>query len=116
MADITLIDKPISQQELQEIAERGFGDMVKAVVDISQGIMAAGGELHADVEAFLLDRGSDQKNLWGINLYPELDMPAMLEFDSMINIRPAQQNKSRSVEDEGIRNMIKEVVNKLIAS
>lgn len=116
MTDITLVDKPISRQDLKEIAERRFGDMVKAVVDISHGIMAVGGELHADEEAFLLDRGSDQKNLWGINLYPALDMPAMLEFDSMINIRPAQQNTSRNVEDEGIRNMIKEIVNKLIAS
>ena len=83
------------------MAREQFGDMVKAVVDVEQGIMAIGGELHADEEAVLLDQGSRQADLWGINLYPDAAAVRALEFDSMINVRPAQGNRSRSVEDPG---------------
>ena len=111
---IVLVERPVSVPELRAIAEKRFGDMVKAVVDVEKKVMAVGGELHADEEAFLLDRGSEQKNLWGINLYPDLTMPEMLEFDSMINIRPSQGNTSRQIEDEEIRKKIASVVASLI--
>jgi hypothetical protein len=70
--------------------------------------------MHADEEAFLLEQGSLQQNLWGINIYPNLEMPNMIEFDSMINIRPNQNNRSRNVEDEIIRKKILEIVTILI--
>src|SRR5438128_12038129 len=111
--DVILIDKPISRQQLKDAAEQLFGDMVKAVLDIEKGIMAIGGELHADEEAFLLERSSIQQDLWGINLYPERDLPEMVEFDSMINIRPRQNNRSRNVEDAAIRERIFTVVGNL---
>lgn len=97
-----------------EIAGQRFGDLVKAVVDIEQGVMALGGELHADEEAFLLERGSLQTNLWGINLYPDLIMPDMVEFDSVINLKPSQNNRSRSIENEAIRRKIFTLVSQLI--
>jgi hypothetical protein len=77
-----------------------FGDLLKAVVDIDRGVMAIGGELHADEEAILLDAGSSQVDLWGINLYPaEHGQPGWIEFDSMVNVRPRQRNRSRSLPD-----------------
>jgi hypothetical protein len=112
--EIVLVEKPISKEQLKQIAEQRFGDMTKAVVDIEKGVMTLGGDLHADEEAIMLEQGSEQKNLWGINLYPELTMPDYIEFDSMINIRPSQNNRSRSVEDEGIRKKIIDIVNKLV--
>lgn len=114
MIDILLVDKPISREELKNIAEPRFGDMNKAVVDIDQEIMTIGGDLHADEEAWLLDNGSKQENLWGINIYHELAMPDMIEYDSMINIRPRQNNMSRNIEDKKIRDRITAVVTKLI--
>lgn len=102
------------QDRLSEIATQRFGDFVKAVVDVERGIMALGAELHADEEAFLLDRGSSQENLWGINIYPDLPSEQMVEFDSMINVRPSQNNRSRSVEDPAVRTRIAEIVTKLI--
>ncbi|MFH0905688.1 MAG: DUF5674 family protein [bacterium] len=113
-AEIILVSEPISRDRLKEIAKLRFGDLVKAVVDIEQGIMAIGGELHADEEAVLIERGSQQTNLWGINIYPDIDESQMVEFDSMINVRPSQNNRSRSVEDEGIKNRILTIVHKLI--
>ncbi len=91
-----------------------FGNLVKAVVDIERGIMAVDANLHADLEEFLLEQESNQINLWGINILPELTGDDMIEFDSMINLRPSQNNRSRSVEDPKIRAKIIEIVNKLI--
>jgi len=113
--EILLVEEPITRERLKEIASLRKGDLVKAVVDVERGIMAAGGELHSDEEAFLLERGSEQTNLWGINLYPNLPKDEMVEFDSVINMRPRQNNRSRSVEDTDLRVKILAVVNKLIA-
>lgn len=98
-----IINSKISKKELAGIAKEHFGDMVKAVVDIELMIMAIGGELHADEEAMLLEHGSKQENLWGINLYVDKTDDEIIEFDSMINIRPRQNNRSRDVLDKAIR-------------
>ena len=91
-----------------------FGDMVKGVVDVEREVVALDGELHADLEALLMEYGSNQRNLWGINLYPDLTGDGFLEFDSMINLRPSQGNKSRGVEDASVRNKIAAIVQKRI--
>lgn len=109
-----IIDKTIILNELKQIAEKIFGNLVKAVVDIEKEIMAVGGELHADEEALLLQNGSKQENLWGINIYPQLSGDEFVEFDSMINLRPSQGNRSRGVESPEIRKKITAIVNKLI--
>jgi Protein of unknown function (DUF5674) len=96
------------------MAARGFGDMIKAVVDVRRAIMAVGGDLHSDEEAALLDAGSHQSDLWGINLYPSEQTADWIEFDSMINVRPAQGNRSRSVDDAGLRTEIVRVVHALV--
>ena len=111
---IKIIDQPVSLSELKQIAELRFGDLVKGVVDLEKKIMAIGGELHADEEACLLDSGSRQRDLWGVNLYPDKTFPELVEFDSMINIRPSQNNRSRGVEDENIRKAILEIIENLL--
>jgi len=97
------------------IAEAQFGDMVKAVLDVNRRVMAIGGELHSDEEAALLDDGSRQQDLWGINLYPAEAGADWIEFDSMINVRPAQGNRSRDVEDPQLRESIRRIVETLVA-
>ena len=99
---------------LERAAAEGFGDMVKAVVDIRRRVMAIGGELHADEETLLLDDGSKQADLWGINLYPATPGEDGLEYDSMINVRPAQGNRSRVVESPVLRQAIRAVVDELV--
>jgi hypothetical protein len=107
-----IVSEPIALDELRRIALGQFGDFVKAVVDVRRGVMAIGGELHADEEALLLDEGSRQADLWGVNLYPERSEP--IEFDSMINVRPSQGNRSRVVEDPAVRGRIEAVVRRLV--
>ena len=109
-----LISEPISAQQLREAGEELFGDMVKAVVDIEKQVMAVGAELHADEEAFLIERNSRQENLWGINFYTNRAIPEMVEFDSMTNIRPRQNNRSRGVEDPSLREQIIGIVRRLV--
>jgi hypothetical protein len=109
-----IVDAPILLADLKAMAGARFGNLVKAVVDVERKIMALDGELHADEEALLLENGSRQENLWGINIYPELEGPERIEFDSVINIRPSQGNLSRSVDDLVIREKIVQIVAGLV--
>ena len=113
---LRIIRSQISRDLLTAEAADGFGDMIKAVVDVGRCIMAVGAELHADEESALLDDGSQQKDLWGINLYPSESGDAWLEFDSMINVRPALGNRSRGVDDQTTQDAIRRVVETLVES
>ncbi len=96
------------------MAKRTFGNLVKAVVDVERRIMAVNGELHSDEEAFLLSDGSRQENLWGINIYPQAAPDELIEFDSLINIRPWQGNYTRNVDDPQTRQAILQIVRDLL--
>lgn len=109
-----IIEQSITKQEFAELAKERFGDLIKAVVDVDRGIMAVGGELHVDEEQILLEAGSKQEHLWGINIYPERTKDTWVEFDSMINLRPRQGNRSRGVENKTTQTQIKTIVEKLV--
>lgn len=109
-----ILKEPVSIAELISIANELYGDMVKAVADVKNDVIAIDAELHSDLERMLLEEGSEQENLWGFNIYPEMGDEDFVEFDSLINIRPRQNNRSRSVEDENLRSKIIEIVNKYI--
>ena len=111
-----ILDQVIGKEELFAGSEFVFEDlgMVKGVADIDRELLAIDAELHADLEELLLQDGSRQEDLWGINLYEDADEDDFIEFDSIINIRPRQGNRSRSVDDENTRMKIIEVVEKWI--
>ncbi|MBY9002310.1 MAG: hypothetical protein KGD64_15425 [Candidatus Heimdallarchaeota archaeon] len=108
------VKSPITTKELKQIAKSRFGNLIKAVVDVEKGIMVIDSDLHSDEEAVLIEQGSEQKDLWGINLYPDEDEGSFIEFDSMINLRPSQNNLSRGVENEKTRKRIANIVNKFV--
>ena len=109
-----LVRDPIGLAELKDMAEHGFGTLVKAVVDLEAGIMAVDAELSADEEALLLENGSGQRDLWGINLDPDVAGEDWIEFDSMINLRPGSGNRSREVDDPAVRERIRAIVTRLV--
>ncbi len=112
---MTMVTGSIPIATLRRMAEGRFGDLVKAVVDVRRGVMAVDAEMHADEEAALLDTGSRQADLWGINLYPaQSGTPDFIEFDSMFNLRPRQGNRSRGVDDAATRRSIAVVVDRLV--
>lgn len=113
-----LVDKSISLAELKQMSQKMFNNIVKAVVDIEKEIMVVDAGLHADEELLLLEEyESKQENLWGINFHPDLfDDEDWIEFDSMINMRPSQGNRSRGVEDAQIQKRIRAIVKRLVTS
>ena len=112
--EIRILKEPISLSDVAALARDQFGDMVKATVDVDREVMAIGGDLHSDEEAMLLEDGSRQEHLWGINIYPAKPEEDLIEFDSMINIRPSQNNRSRGVENPGIRACILRIVKSMV--
>jgi Protein of unknown function (DUF5674) len=109
-----IITQSVTLNEIKAMALATFGNLVKAVVDIERELIAVDAELHSDLEALLLDNGSKQNSLWGINLYPEMQQDEFIEFDSMINMRPSQGNRSRGIENEETRKKIITIVAKMI--
>lgn len=110
-----IVEDKIKLSELEEMAKKMFGNLIKAVVDIKLEIMAVDAEMHADEEQILLEKSSNQNDLWGINLYPELfDQDNFVEFDSMINLRPSQGNRSRGIDDKKTQEKIISIVKKLV--
>ncbi len=109
-----IIDQPIRMDELKGMTGKFFEDMVKAVVDVEKEVIAVDAAMHADLEKLLLEQGSDQSALWGINFYPELEEADFVEFDSMINLRPWQNNRTRGVDDPTLRKRILEIIRKKI--
>jgi hypothetical protein len=109
-----ILRRALTREQLSEVAEETFGDLVKAVVDVDRELLAVDAELHSDLESLLLEDGSRQKHLWGINLYPAMTGDDFVEFDSMINIRPSQGNRSRGVDRPEVRDKIVRVVRKWV--
>lgn len=115
-----ILAERIMKEKLNELETLGetevfFEDMIKGVVDIRKGLLAINAELHSDLEKYLLDNGSDNRDLYGINIL--LD-DYEIEFDSLIN--PPRNREAgfpragRDVADPVAREKIVEVVNKWI--
>ena len=110
-----ILDNSIKKNDLLKNSKVVFDEcMVKGVVDVDKGLLAIDAQLHADLEQLFLENGSLQDSLWGINLYPEDEGEDFIEFDSMINIRPRQNNRTRGVENPETRQKITEVVQRWI--
>jgi hypothetical protein len=113
--NIVIIKEAISRKDLESLAKEGYGNFVKAVVDVQEGIIAIGGEFHSEEEACLMSQeGSKREHTWGINLYPNKQGEDFIEFDSMVNLKPSFGNRSRGVENEQVRAKIKEIIQKFI--
>ena len=113
--NIKIIKEKISEDGLRLFLGKPFNDMIKFVVDVEKEILAIGGEMHADAEQVLLEDGSEQKNLWGGNIYPENQGSASLEYESFINIRPSQNNRGMKIEDNELKLKIKNVLEKNVS-
>ncbi len=113
-ADILIISSKIDPGHLRRLIGAYFEDMVKYVVDVRRRVIGIGGELHADAEHLLLEDGSRQEDLWGANYYPGEGPEGCIEYTALINIRPAQGNRSMEVADDSTRRAIREITFELI--
>ena len=109
-----IIDK-VSISELKELSRKMMDDIVKANIDVKEKIVIIDAEFHADMETYLLENGSNNEDIWGINLHPyKYGTDEFIEFDSMINLKPRYGNHSRYIEDEDIRKKIIKIVNDVV--
>jgi hypothetical protein len=104
--DVLILDRRMEAAELRRLVER-FEDMVKYVVDVERGLIAIGGEMHADGEQLLLESGSRQHDLWGANYYPGRGREGCIEYTSFINIRPSSGNRSMELADPALRERVR---------
>lgn len=105
-----ILREKVTRDELKKMSEKMYNRLVKAVVDIDQQSMIIDMEMHADGELNMLEEGSAQENLWGINLHPEMEGDEFVEFDSIINIRPSQGNRGRGIDNKDIQKKIRQIV------
>jgi hypothetical protein len=111
--DVVVVERRVEPDVLRRMVER-YEDMVKYVVDVERGLVALGGEMHADAEQVLLDAGSRQADLWGANYYPGRGRDGCIEFTSLINIRPAAGNRGMELQDEALRARVRELTFALV--
>jgi len=107
---IHIIQQRATEKEIREMLEE-LVTYIKLAVDVERGILAGGGEYHADSEEVLLEDGSWQENLWGADWYPE---SKTLEFVALINIRPRQGNRGMEVGDPNLRAKIETIVRQFL--
>jgi len=112
--DIVLVEQRLESSVLARLVGQFFEEMVKYVVDVERRVAAVGGELHADAEHLLLESGSRQADLWGANYYPGKGPDGCIEYTSLINIRPGQGNRSMLIEDQRVREQVREITFDLI--
>jgi hypothetical protein len=111
--DVVLLERRIQPSELRRLVER-FEEMVKYVVDVERGIVAIGGEMHAEAEQLLLESGSRQADLWGANYYPGRGREGCIEYTSLINIRPSAGNRGMELMDPTLRARVAELTFALV--
>jgi hypothetical protein len=107
---ILIIRGPATPEQIAEMRE-DLGDLIKLAVDLERGILAGGGELHADCEQVLLKDGSRQQDVWGGDWFPDT---GDVGFESLINIRPRQDNRSLELEAPELRQRFEAIVRHLL--
>ena len=107
---IHIIRQHASEKEIPEMLEE-LETYIKMTVDVKRGILAGGGEYHADCEEVLLEDGSRQEDIWGADWYPE---SKTVQFGALINIRPRQGNRGMEIEDPKLRTKIETIVRQLL--
>ena len=103
---VVLIKEKVTKDDLTKAGE-DYGDYIKIDIDIETKAMTIGGEWHSDGEKILLENGSKQKDIWGggINMSNRT-----IDFNSLINTKPKQDNNSQEILDKNIRKEFGEIV------
>ncbi len=109
-------EEPLPDVALRRLVDADFGDMVKFVVDLDLEVICVGGEFHSDEEAILLEKGSQQTNLWGANFYPDRPEGKRLAYTSMINVRPRDGNTKQEIQSPAIREQVAKLAKHFLGS
>ena len=105
------IDKALTREEIIELQEV-YGDYVKLTIDLEKEWVVAGGELHADGEKILLERGGGQDDIWGGGINFE---SKQVDTTAVLNLRPRLKNDSLEILDSQRREKFIRIVRKYFA-
>jgi len=109
-----IIKEKISKEELVQIAEEVFGNMVKVDIDIRREILTAGGEWHSEGDDILVKDGSSREDVWGVNFYPWNKPEDRIEYNSLINIKPSLNHKDMEIRDKKIKEQTRKIIQELL--
>ena len=112
--NIQILDNKISIEEVKKLADLWYGTMIKGTVDIELGRVALGGDYHIESSEMLTASGSKFEDVWGFNIRFEENPNGVLEFDSMVNIKPNFGNRSRNISNNEIIEKATKVIYKFI--
>jgi len=111
---IKILNEKISIKEVKQLADFWYGTMIKGAVDIESGRVAIGGDYHIEDSELLTSVGSKFEDIWGFNIRFEENSDGILEFDSMVNIKPNFGNRSRNINNEETIEKATEIILKFI--
>jgi hypothetical protein len=111
---IKILDHKITIEEVKQLADFWYGTMIKGAVDIEAGRVALGGDYHIEDSELLTNTGSKFEDIWGFNIRFEENKDGVLEFDSMVNIKPNLGNRSRNISNDEISKKATEIIYKFI--
>jgi hypothetical protein len=97
--------QPFTKEEIEKLKEV-FDSYIKTVIDVEKKICSSGMDKHFEGEKILLNQGSNQSKIWGggIDLYTQ-----EIDFNSLINIRPNDNNSSNEIQNSDIRKLYEEL-------
>ena len=104
------LDHRATTEQFTEMLEE-LETLIKFAVDIRRGVAVGGGEFHADCESVLLQRGSNQSDIWGADYLPDSDA---VRCEAMINLMPSRGNPSLRIIDPEIRYRTETVLRALL--
>lgn len=107
---LILLKDKVTHDQLDKAGDDLDG-YIKFVADIDRGFLTIGGLRHVDGEQLLLQEGSLQVNLWGGGYDRET---SAVDYNSMINIRPRDNNMGREVISTEIRSKINVVLRDIL--
>ena len=112
--NIIILDHKIDIEEVKKLADFWYGTMIKGTVDIELARVALGGDYHIESSEILTKSGSKFEDVWGFNIRFEENKDGVLEFDSMVNIKPNLDNRSRGINNEEVIKKATEIIHKFI--
>jgi len=111
---IIILDHKISMEEVKKLADFWYGTIIKGAVDVEGNRVALGGDYHIEDSELLSSTGSKFEDIWGFNIRFEENPNGVLEFDSMVNIKPNFGNRSRNISNDEIIKKATKVIYKFI--
>lgn len=111
-----IIKEKTSKEELKKLVNENFGAMAKVDVDVKKEVLSIGGEWHSEGDELLSQNGSSREDVWGVNFYPWKTPKDRIEYVSLINIKPSFNHKSMEIKDAGLKDKIKNIIEKLLLS